>query len=342
MKKNKIYLGLCGLTLISQVCFSKLQADVGAKSCFSACSGQNTSGAFLAGGDWLYWKVEEERLQVGTVVSESLTVPTDVRSTILRPNFREKSGYRLYAGYLTSDDSWKVELAFSHISPNANLAYNSSLATIDTNFVSLIVPNFSLFTPFIASQFNNIGANWNLKLNYADFDLSKEINFTNRLQINPHVGVRAEWIDQTYSVEGSGINFTETPHSISFISQMRSKMSGVGLEAGLSGTWLLGGGFAIVGHFGGSIVYVKTKTNGVMTTNEGAVSVTNFADHSHVGLPSSDAFLGFTFTKKFGKKKLHLHFAWEYHVLHDLNQFSLTGGGDLTMQGLSMGGVISF
>lgn len=342
MRNKKLGLSLSCLMLACQGLIGGLYAYAGPKNYPSNCIYQNNCGTFSVGGDWLYWKVEEEKLQVGAAVSASTTVSTVISSTVLKPKFKTESGFRVFADYLTPDNNWKVELAFSHISPNASLAFDTSLATINSNFVSIFAQNFPLLTALTSGQFNSISAGWNVKVNYLDLDLSRNIAICDNFQIAPHLGLRGEWIDQKFSIDGSGLAGGGTPAPFSFVSQMRGKLSGIGLEGGFWGSWQLGSGFAIIGHFGGSIVYARSKNNGSLTAADGGTTIIQYADSSHLSLPAMDSFIGASYKKCFRRNQLDLHIGWEHHVILDTNQFSLQGGGNLTMQGLTLGGAISF
>jgi hypothetical protein len=70
------------------------------RDCDDCCQGSN-QGHFVLGGDWLYWKTEQTKLNYGTAFTLDVT-GTEVRSRekVLKPQFHYESGYRFFVDYI--------------------------------------------------------------------------------------------------------------------------------------------------------------------------------------------------------------------------------------------------
>ena len=292
--------------------------------------GDEGRGTFFAGGDWLYWKAAEQKLQFATQVSVASTEETlNVNGEVLKPDFKMDNGFRVFTGYKTQDQAWEVTLSYTHFKADAHI---SRSVNGDTDFIVFLPENFPLLSGAQNALFLNASQSFNANINYIDLDISRSFVFCEDLEINPHVGLRGQWIHQQCRIRG------EDP--IIFASRMKTELNGIGLEGGLWATWNLPYGVSLVGHFGGALTYNKVHNKGVLTLAAGSST-----EHNNPGYVSNawvDSFVGFSYSRNFCDFLVNVHAGWEHHLIFNTNQYSISGGGDMTLQGLTLGAAIEF
>lgn len=298
-------------------------------------------GSFFVGGNWLNWKVEEQKLQIGANVVQqpsSGSNPIETFSTVLKPDFNTSDGFRVFTGYTTQDQLWESTLIYSHMSSHANSSFFGPPAPVrlakpvqeDLGNVVFFDENYPLLTPIeITTHYEMC---WKPRIDYLDFDLARTFSFCEDFEITPHIGIRATWIRQTVKIEGFNPQF--------FVMEARVKSYGIGLEGGLYGAWNLPCNFALIGHIGGALTYNRVHNRGSIVVNDfGEIGYNNPNKVSNAWV---DAFIGISYSRNFCNYLLNIHAGWEHHMVYNANQFSATGGGDLTMQGLTLGAFIQF
>lgn len=307
-------------------------------SCIPECACESDCGTFSFGADWLYWKVEQQKMQVGAEVTLTPGINDNfsIHSKVLKPKFKTDSGYRIFADYVTPNNCWRVEAAYTHVPSKAGFNHVGNPATSTFNFISLFGTNFPLLNAISSESFNSLNSQWDVDVNYFDLDLSRTFTFCDCcLEIRPHLGIRGEWIDQKFIIGGT--------NTLSFTSTMKGRLSGIGLEGGLWGGWNMGCGFQLIGHVGGSIVYAKSHNRGrLVGTMNGATTTVDYSDNSHLSLPSADSFIGIAYSNCLFNHVVQLHVGWEHHLILNTNQFSISGDEEMTLQGLTLGGSIAF
>ncbi|MFZ0566093.1 MAG: hypothetical protein WAM28_07910, partial [Chlamydiales bacterium] len=107
--------------------------------------------------------------------------------------------------------------------------------------------------------------------------------------------------------------------------------------------WLLKCGFSFVANFGGSLIYSSLHNDSniraeILGSTLRLLSKNNF----HKSHPTIDSFIGLEYLNTFCRFGVEAHIGWENHLFFHTNQFSLTTNGNLTSQGLTLGGSIIF
>jgi len=301
----------------------------------SCCYEQNNCGTFEVGADWLYWKAEEGQMEFGANVTTADGGST-ISSTVLRPKFKETSGYRVFANYETPDNAWNFGAIYSHLPSNTNLSVNDNL-TVALDAIVIFNPNFPIFSAISSAAFDSVDAHWDLDVDYADLDLSRTFTLCESLQICPNIGLRGFWLHQTFDLDGAGT-------TISFTSSLKGKVEAYGLKGGLTGIGKLGYGFSIVGHVGGSLLYARLHNSGELTGVVPGSPDTHisYRDTMHKAMPTIDSSIGIHYTHMLWNKKIDLHACWENHIVFGTNAFAIGAGANLTMQGLTLGGSVDF
>lgn len=300
-------------------------------------------GDLTIGGDWLYWKTEQARMEFGANVT---LIPDGqnqtITSEVLRPDFEYKSGFRVYAAYETCDKDWIIQAAVTHVPSHASKFLNDAETAITTDFIQIFAQNFPILTAIQGGLYETAGAEWDVTVNYFDFDVMRNICLCDTFKLQPHLGLRALWSNQTFEITGDGIT-QDTGDPISFVSTLKERITGFGVEGGLWGDWQLCGGFSIIGHIGGSVLYSKlTNTGNLLAQQNTSETTISYKDVTHRAIPTGDTFIGLHYTKCICKRVIDLYIGWEQHLIFDTNQFSLGGGADMSLQGLTLGGSFTF
>lgn len=308
-------------------------------------------GKITVGADWLYWKVTEDNLSVGSIATETLTddtLPLEVQGSYLNQNFKWESGFRLNLGYELPCGCWGIDVIYTYMpghsqSPTfttTDLAFNQfNPDLVDFPILSIFNPNGRLLPP------TTVRAKWNLAANNIDVDLARTVCFGDCLKLRPHIGFRTTWFNQKLRYTAFTIIPT-TPLQQSFFAKFSEKFTGCGVEGGLWGEWDVGGcGLSVIGHFGGSILYSKFRVHqraiaanetvlpGVLTDVGGSATL-------HHATPTLDYFLGLQYDASLWDLSFAMHAGWEQHILFDVNK--LARDGNLSAQGLTLGLELGF
>ncbi len=315
------------------------------------CHDFGSCGNVEFGGEYLYWKAEQDRMTIGSfLITEQVGTTTSVNASAIKPVFQADSGFRIFASYLIPCSEWKVGASFTHMPSSASIARSGTLPMMR------VAPNGNNF--FLLSNLetaNNLALDtaiydWTLNANYLDVDFSRKFWIDSCLSFFPHIGVRTYWMKQQNKMQISGVS-TEIQQSTTITSpfnvdvSLEEKMIAAGIEGGLSGEWSLGYGVSMLGHVGGSILYSQFKNGqkalAATFKDTGAEYVKiNATSVQRTGTPTLDYFLGLQYVASLWGAEVNLHAGWEAQIVIDANQ--LADGGNLSLQGLTVGGKISY
>ena len=316
------------------------------------------SNKVTLGGEWLYWQLEQSNMDVayltnstGTVTAENgdVTVLEETSSSI-HPTPQYHSGFRAKLGCELPGNGWELGAVYSYIPSHTKKSVRPKLGgnTIvlsDYNFP--ILGNLSTTTPSY-STLNSINTKWVSYIHNLDVDVANTICIGESFYIRPHCGFRSTWMNQRYRLSGNSVVANAQLNPTLVEAKFTETVYGYGVEGGLWANWNIGGGFALVGHVGGSLLYTKFSVNQkVDVSTIGAEdAVTTFAKlHNHntkrLGMPTMDYYLGLEYISVFCEMELHAHVGWEQHTMFDANQMS-ANSGNLASQGLALGLDLAF
>lgn len=324
---NLVAVMLCGLT-------TPASADFCGQSCNDCCEWSMLDGKVTVGADWLYWKVQQDGVLPGALVSTATAdnvVTTTARNN--RPSFKWESGFRVNLGYELPCDCWDINLAYTYIPSHATI--NNFVAAADQT---------ARFVPVNGSLFTSYASKWDFTGNNIDLDIGRTVAFGECLTLRPHVGFRTTWFDQKFRAFGTLENVGDA--TIFQRASTKEKFCGYGVEAGLWTDYKLGCGISLVGHFGGSILYSKFKINStvisgtIVDTAEVTAAVLFGSESYYTATPSVDYFVGLQYADTLCDLLFKARLGWEQHVLFDTNRF-LTSG-NLSTQGLTLGVDVGF
>ena len=122
-------------------------------------------GAWTFEADWLYWKAEQDHLNVGNSFqpSPNNNNPTDVDVGFLHPHFKYTNGYRLAASYDFPCDGWELGITYSYLPSSAGLSFNGSEDPSNTNYVFFISPDYLILNTVNNTNFFLLQSDWHFQ-----------------------------------------------------------------------------------------------------------------------------------------------------------------------------------
>ncbi len=375
------------LAVMSSMLVSGMTTQILAQDCCGSnwsdcCSTSLCDGRFKVGAEWLYWKGEQDDLSL--VLTHSGTTNTTSPDLLTRktcfvePNFKYTNGFRVNLGYELPCNCWEANVIYTNLPIHASSSLLTAVPSTPNGNgggpFTLIEPNpvVAIFRQ-LSDLFANIGnvnqsfnggpsyqtfeQKWTLTFNQIDVDIAKTISCNDCISIKPHAGFRAIWYTDTQKATFTGAlpnggRLGAPTHAFTSDVDLKNTLKGYGIEAGLWGTWEIGCGLSLLGHFGGSILYAKyrlceeiaTEVTTTTTVENPVVTVNNytsdFHDNLHTATPGVDYFLGLQFADDMCDMSFVIRVGWEQHLYFDTNK--IFQAGNLSTQGLSLGLEVGF
>lgn len=296
------------------------------------------ANCFTVGAEWLYWRADQSEMTIASDVA-SFNTNALFESSVIKPDFGYDSGYRLFADYALSCD-WTWGASFTHApSHQGGGAVNDPNST--TDLIAFNVALFPIFTTYNDSSvfLSNIALEWDLDLYYLDTFLKRHYCPCASVHLEPYFGARGFWMRQTFSTSG-----TNPTAQATLASEFKEKFYGGGLLGGLWGQWDLGCfGLSVLGKFGGSLVFSRVHTALAVDADLAGTPLDLRADdNSYKSHPSLETFIGLQYSRCLCGYGIELHAGWENQLFFQTNNFTVTSDGNLTLQGLTLGGSINF
>lgn len=319
----------------------------------------------------LFWKATEDNLAYAQRENVIEFVDFDTFDaagfeTIKREelNFKWKPGFRLTLDYIFPCDYWNTNFIWTNYNGHSANARNAPSSFIPTPTEDdpvasgeILVGTF-LPTQALATAFNHIDAHWNVLFDNFEWNIGRYICLSHRFGLRPYIGARWEYIKQKYKLHYVSFETPDVPTAPfgGIRQKFRSCFSGIGLQGGLDAHWFMGCGFSLFSNVGGGIAYGRSKIhetlnqqiNFLIGDSEATEFVTiKYRDTVRVCRPNLDFAIGLRWEHCWCNYLFDLQVAWEYHHYFDQNFFRLvhendSGRGDLTFQGVTFGGGISF
>lgn len=332
MKKLFLYYLIIATSIISPLLAAeKHKCDLSESYC------KNT---LIVGAEWLYWKAEQSQMEIASNVT-STNSGTLVNASSIIPKFKYSNGYRLCADCLIND-CWTIGTSFVHLPSQSSASASNDPALLATNFIPFNVNLYPIFTAFSQSGIflSNFDVHWSLNLYYLDTYIRRTLCFCNCITLEPYLGARVMRMKQDINMSGNSPNAAGGPASLT--ASFSEKFYGAGLLAGINACWQLGCGFSFVAKFGSSLIYSSIHNDfNIQAEQNGPLQIINKNKH-HKAHPSIDSFIGIQYLRAFCKIAAEVHVGWENHLFFHTNQFSLTTNGNLSLQGLTLGGSLIF
>lgn len=218
------------------------------------------------------------------------------------------------------------------------------------------------------------GAKWKVRLNMVDVELGRAFMTSKYLALRPFISVRGAWTTEKYKVQYREFDNVQQPTTglVEVARQhveFKNRTWGVGPRFGFDSRWTMGWGFSFYGNAAISLLYGSftlkqsgfvdyscTGTTPVDTQCEPVCG--KLHETYHLGQAITDLALGLMWEHTFKSDwRLAFNLGWDQHMFFNRNQFwrvTRPGGGDgvtndfshergdLSFQGISLGGRIDF
>ncbi len=312
-----------------------------------------SGGQFNADVDWLYWTIKESNLAVGTAITVTPgtdTVPESVSTKTIRPHFNFDSGVRASVGYELPCKQWEIGVSYTYLPGHGTTGRHTTDATGQNGpqFILLNTADYALLSEIIPGGIgvSSLSAKWNANINNLDVDVARTINIGESFYLRPHIGFRACWLNQKYTIDSIISVEVDPAVNDDLFTKFKEDFQGYGVEGGFWADWNLGCGLSLLGHVGGSILYsnFKIHRNIVATriTDTGDIDEFNAHSHDHFesASPTFDYFIGLEYTNCLWNMEYRAHIGWEQHFMWDINH--IARNGNLSTQGLTLGAGFTF
>lgn len=295
---------------------------------------------FSAFGDFLYWKANADGAELATISSPD-------RQDIVFLNGKWEPGFRVGLGYEFECDQWGLDLVWT-----------SYKGKSDHKTVNIQSPQslFSDWNDLIAIGATSANGHWNVKLNLLDLTLLKSFPIGCYVELEPFIGLRAEWLDFDFRANYFG---GVVPTSFRGDEDVRA----IGLRMGSGATWHLWCNFAIYSEISAALLAGKSHIKESFTTIPTSLTPLSPIRYKPKGVHADlemalglkyhydfccfcgrlNLFVGYEFSKFFRVNEL---FAVRYGpaiITGTKNsKFEYEHGGDIDFQGLTVRAGLSF
>lgn len=273
-------------------------------------------------------------------------------------------GVRLGVGAITHHDGWDAYLNWTYFHSRSSASHNKP------SFDDFEVGTISYTSPWFLDpnddEYPVLKANIALTYNQIDLEKGRRFWISRNLTLRPSMGVRGYWSRITMNVKGTSgrsAQDTETGAGILEKTDMKQKVWGVGLLAGLESTWHFYSYWSVFSSADISMAYGKLKQtkkmyyeDNVFAEDEIEFGNVTLRDRQYHLQPIFDLALGFRFENTMYEEKFRILFdlGWEFHYLYDQNQLlrgtnnnasttdQVPANGDVSMNGLIFRGRFEF
>lgn len=201
-----------------------------------------------------------------------------VNNTMVSPDRRWSSGFRVGSSYLTTDQNWDISADWTYY-------YNKSLndRTMPAVWVALnnqnteegFVPYWAVATKeaninYRLARYQDLQGVWQLNYNMMDLEMGRSIELTHRLIMRSHFGLQSGWIHQKIAVLYSRSFEDRIPATDIYVDQLTNANNnfwGIGPRVGVEGELNLGEGFFLSGKVAGSLLTGRTTVRRVQSSD---------------------------------------------------------------------------
>lgn len=277
--------------------------------------------------DYVYWKWQQDSLQLGTVVAGGsllnvISLDGDSYAVFQNPGY--KSGFQVGVGFnMPGMDDWHL---YSEYTCYRNTDNNILTTSVAHPFVFSGTRSPESELQFL-SYSGTITSEAKLGFQSLDFLVERSFYSGKKLTADIGVGLRSQWISQKLSssspflVDETFGNLTIS--NLSFVYHMKSW--GLGPKLMLNTNWLLGYGIKALANFGTSILYTQYNSRNSHDQNIPIVGVLSSREK---GLDNygtlravTEAFLGLGWGSYFCNDRFYtdLSVGYDFNVFWDYN-----------------------
>lgn len=267
-------------------------------------------------GEFLYWKVNEERLAYGIQSFNRTGDPNrSARGHIERIDPDWHPGFRVGVAYEFPYEEYFLSAKWTR--------YHA-----DESHSTAVDPQ-KVFWPFHLDLNDNpipdsAHAHWNLKFDTLDIIFGTPIQVKKSITLTPYVGPRIVWIDQNFNIDYFNVVTSGVPPTTFSVlhSDNDNHFDGYGGRVGLDVDWGLKWGLSIFGE--GALSLLWGQFNLTQTTRTPTADSGRIEDTVRNVSPAAELSGGLAWKKGFQQDRflLNLSLAWEQSVYFNQYQFN--------------------
>lgn len=265
------------------------------------------------GNDWyisaaaLLWKAKIGNTAFATT-NNHFSVAQPIYGYVKEPQMGWDLGLKVGGGTKLKYDSWGILSEFTYFKTNGS---SSAQGGVENAIIPLKGP-FASPTQYARSQTQLTFLN-------LDVNLSRHYFISRTLTINPLIGVKNIW--DAYK---QNVFYTKGPSLLgnTATTKDKSKVWGIGPQAGVNTQWYLGGGCHVTGLFSASLLYsyVQAKQHSYVTPSSGMDFFVTQKNHQFIPNMQCNVGLGWSRFLNESKNYLVLDVNYETQYYWHLNQ----------------------
>ena len=277
---------------------------------------------FYVNAAFLILQAKEDGLEFGLRDSDGANLPI-THGEILgfdndNSDWDYNPGVRVGMGFYLHHDAWSIDFDWTWLNITN---YETESAANAGVIVPMWIPPLAIDTTGVATgSWRSISAVWDASYNTLDARLGKPYHISRDVVFKPHVGVRAAWIEQHFSVHSGG-TFNGQHDAIH---HGENDFWGFGARAGLETEWIVGKGWQLFGNMAGSMIFGKFDVDQHIALGAGVANTGYDLEWNHYqNVPNMEIQLGIAWNKYFNKNKYRIGLAAAYEFHEWFDQFNM-------------------
>ncbi len=306
--------------------------------------------------DFIWWKtfVGGMEYAYSGAVDNGGNVPfgaSTAKGYVQKPNFDFQPGFKAGIGVNFNHDGWDLYAEYTYL---ASLSETNHL-TSSSGRGALNIPQVYLNSNVVTDiPLANASCNWKQNFSVIDFELGRDYFVSRYLTLRPSAGFKTAWINEqskisyvpTTSVNADGSSVGNTPTAA--LLTYRQNMWGLGIRTGLNAGWHVTKNWSFYNDFAFTALWsdfhIHQKQN-LTETFYGAQTSQLTKESLQTVIPVLEAGLGLSYITWWEQSRYRFEFraGWEEQIWLDFNHFMTLGGtGNLSVQGLTLKGILNF
>lgn len=303
---------------------------------------------------YIYWQPTQSNMEFAVSSTKAATsAATTIRGTTTTPvhnhmvnlNSSFKSGFEVGGGLNFDYDNWDSYLQYTWF--HNTHTHHATAPTGGSLFPFRLQPGATGSD----QSFDTARASWNLKMDLADWQFARSYYVGTKLTFRPYFGLRGAWIRQHYKTTYE--RTTTSPSTVQIV--QKSTSWGLGPEAGMDASYLLGCGFRMFGDLEADLLYTRYKAKSIEQLLTSTELTTLSQGQLGTVRPHANLDLGLGWGTYSARNGWHFDLAASYgfQVFWDQNMFrqfvsatntsaSSSPNGNLYIQGLNITARLDF
>ncbi len=293
------------------------------------CQPKDESWGFIASADFIYWTTRQD----GMFYAVSGAGANVSKGSVHDLDWTFDPGFKVGLGLNLPHDDWDLYASWTWIQSDISASTKQNPAT------TTLTPYWAINGVDVVAL-SRASANWSIHYNDIHLELGKNLTLSEFFTLRIHSGLQGALIDQDYTV-----NYTSAVDGTQARMELDQDFWGIGLRAGLDGTWYFTKNFSFFTDLALSILWGQFElnrrdqaiANNVVTTN------LNTGVSPHTFEPVIHVFAGLKWETWFSEDQYRflLRAGWEHQlwILHNeliKRMREPDHSGDLILQGLTI------